>query len=161
MIPDRGRAVTLEDMRKIYAAAAVYLGLGLLAGVFYREFTRAVDALGSQTQLNTLHTHLLVLGTFFFLIALILERLFGLMEHKLFNLWFILHNVALVWTIGFMAANGVVDATGNADAWGAMWSGMAGIGHILLTVSFVIFFVILRRRIAATERAARRTDGAG
>lgn len=137
-------------MRKIYYAAATYLGLGLIAGVFYREWTRFFDAV-ADSQLNTLHTHLLVLGTFFFLIVLGLEKLFRLSAHKSFDTWFILHNVALAWTIGFMVANGVVHTMGHGDAWTAMWSGLAGIGHILLTVSFVLFFVILNKRIRRVE----------
>ncbi|WP_448852568.1 DUF2871 domain-containing protein [Corynebacterium sp. 335C] len=147
-------------MRKIFIAAAVYLGLGLFAGVFYREFTRAADALGSTTQLNTLHTHLLVLGVFFFLIVLCLERLFQLTAHTWFNGWFIFHNVALAWTIGMMAANGIVHVTGNADSWTAMWSGIAGIGHILLTVSFIMFFVMLGKRLKVAERGDRRAAAA-
>ena len=31
-------------MRKLYIAAATYLGLGLAAGVFYREWARFFDA---------------------------------------------------------------------------------------------------------------------
>lgn len=46
-------------MRKLFTAASVYLGLGLFSGVFYREFTRAMD-FGDKTQLNTLHTHFLL-----------------------------------------------------------------------------------------------------
>lgn len=137
-------------MRKIYYAAATYLGFGLVAGVFYREWTRFFDAV-ERSQLNTLHTHLLVLGTFFFLVVLALEKLFRLSAHKSFNAWFIVHNIALVWTIGFMAANGIVHTMGNGDAWGPMWSGMAGLGHILLTIAFIMFFRILGKRIRRVE----------
>lgn len=141
-------------MRKLYTAAAVYLGLGLISGVFYREFTRALVAT-EQTQLNTLHTHLLVLGTFFFLIALALDRVFGISAIKGFDGWFILHNVGLVWTIGFMVANGVVHVVSGSGAWGAMYSGLAGLGHIILTVSFVWFFMLLNRGIKRVERQNR------
>ncbi len=137
-------------MRKLFIASATYLGFGLAAGVFYREWTRFHDAVDSS-QLNTLHTHLLTLGTFFFLIVLALERLFRLSAHKSFDAWFVVHNVALVWTIGFMVANGIVHTMGNGDAWGPMWSGMAGLGHILLTVSFIMFFSILGKRIRRVE----------
>lgn len=137
-------------MRKLYIAAATYLGLGLAAGVFYREWTRFFDAVESS-QLNTLHTHLLTLGTLFFLIALGLERGFGLTAHKNFNAWFILHNVALAWTVGFMLANGIVHTMGHGDSWTAAFSGVAGLGHILLTISFVMFFVILGKRVRRVE----------
>lgn len=142
-------------MRKLFTAAAVYLGLGLVSGVFYREFTRVQD-FTDQTQLNTLHTHLLVLGTFFFLIALALDKLFGFSEIKGFDGWFILHNVGLVWTIGFMVANGVVNVVSEPDAWGAMYSGLAGLGHIILTVSFVWFFMLLNKAMKRTEKLERK-----
>ncbi|WP_295626458.1 DUF2871 domain-containing protein [uncultured Corynebacterium sp.] len=144
-------------MRKIYIAAATYLGLGLVAGVFYREWTRFFDAVESS-QLNTLHTHLLVLGTFFFLIVLALEKLFALSAHSWFNGWFIVHNVALVWTIGFMVANGIVHTMGNGDQWTAAYSGMAGLGHVLLTLSFIVFFMILGKRIRRAEIDAAKAD---
>lgn len=139
-------------MRKLFSAAAVYLGLGLVAGVFYREFTRAMDFTG-QTQLNTLHTHLLVLGAFFFLIALALDKTFGFSQIKGFNGWFVVHNVGIVWTIGFMVANGVVHVVAGPEAWGAMWSGIAGIGHIVLSVGFIWFFVLLSKAIKHSESA--------
>lgn len=153
---DADTAGSIGAMRKLYIAAATYLGLGLAAGVFYREWTRFHDAVESS-QLNTLHTHLLTLGTFFFLIALALEKLFALSAHKNFNLWFVLHNVALVWTIGFMVANGLVHTMGNGDSWGAAQSGIAGLGHILLTATFVMFFVILGKRIRRVEYDAAKT----
>lgn len=136
-------------MRKLFTAASVYLGLGLIAGVFYREFTRAMDFTGT-TQLNTLHTHLLVLGTFFYLIALALDKSFGFSQIKGFGGWFILHNVGIVWTTGFMVANGIVHVVSGADAWGPMYSGMAGLGHIILTVSFVWFFVLVNKAMKRT-----------
>ena len=40
---------------------------------------------------------------------------------------------------------------GNGDAWGPMWSGMAGLGHILLTIAFIMFFRILGKRIRRVE----------
>nr|WP_120491576.1 DUF2871 domain-containing protein [Corynebacterium lactis] len=141
-------------MRKLFTAAAVYLGLGLFAGLFYREFTRAMD-FTEQTQLNTLHTHLFVLGTFFFLIALGLDKAFNFSSLKGFSGWFVLHNVGIVWTIGFMVANGIVHVVSGPEAWGAMYAGMAGIGHIILTVSFIQFFVLLNKALKKEESARR------
>lgn len=139
-------------MRKSFIAAAVYLGLGLVSGVFYREFTRAFDYT-ADTQLNTLHTHFLVLGTFFFLIVMSLDREFEISQFKDFDRWFVVHNVGLAWTIGSMVINGVVHVVAGPEAWGAMYSGAAGLGHIILAVSFIWFFRILSRGLKRTERA--------
>lgn len=139
-------------MRKLYIAAATYLGFGLAIGVFYREWTRIFDAV-DRSQLNTLHTHTLILGTFFFLIALVLEKLFHLSYQRAsFNQWFIVHNVGLVWTLVAMLANGIVHTMGNGASWGAAQSGIAGLGHIVLTVGFVWFFVLLSKAIKRSEK---------
>ena len=48
-------------MKRIFVAASVYLVLGLAAGLFYREFTKAQGYMASDgfTQLSVLHTHVL------------------------------------------------------------------------------------------------------
>lgn len=46
-------------MKKLYYSAVIYTVLGLLAGLFYRELTKAQDFTG-DTQLSVLHTHLLL-----------------------------------------------------------------------------------------------------
>ena len=144
-------------MRKLFTAASVYLGFGLLAGVFYREFTRAMD-FSEKTQLNTLHTHFLILGMFFFLIALALDNQFHISAVKGFDRWFIVHNVGLVWTIGMMVANGIVHVVSGPQAWSAMYSGIAGLGHIILTVGFVWFFMLLNKALKNRERDIRKAN---
>ena len=146
-------------MQKSFIAAATYLGLGLVAGVFYREFTRAMDYI-EPTQLNTLHTHFLVLGTFFFLIVIALDKLFDLSSLKGFNGWFILQNVGLAWTTGAMLANGIVHVVSGPQAWTAMHSGIAGLGHIVLTVAIIGFFRLLSKAMNRSASAQRATQAA-
>nr|WP_288832316.1 DUF2871 domain-containing protein [uncultured Corynebacterium sp.] len=140
-------------MRKLFTAAAVYVVLGLAACLFYRSFTVATDHF-EPTQLNTLHTHLLVLGTFFFLIALALDKVFGFSRQEGFMGWFIAHNVGIVWTTGFMMANGIVHTLSGPEAWSEMWAGMSGLGHIILTVTFAWFFILLNKAMKQTEADA-------
>ncbi len=52
-------------MKKLYNAAFSYLIIGLLSGVFAREYTKAQGIKGS-TMLQLVHTHVLVLGFVFF-----------------------------------------------------------------------------------------------
>lgn len=52
-------------MKKLYNAAFIYLIIGLLSGVFAREYTKAQGIKGS-TMLQLVHTHVLVLGFVFF-----------------------------------------------------------------------------------------------
>ena len=58
--------------RLSFWAASVYLALGLLSGLFTREFTRGGEFESfSSTQLGTTHTHMLVLGFIMMLIVLL------------------------------------------------------------------------------------------
>ena len=51
-------------MKKLYMQRFIYLIIGLLSGVFAREYTKAQGIKGS-TMLQV-HTHVLVLGFIFF-----------------------------------------------------------------------------------------------
>ncbi|WP_437764919.1 DUF2871 family protein [Sorangium sp. So ce764] len=50
------------EIRKSYDAAHVTMILGVVSGLFYREFTKVNHFIG-ETQLALMHTHLLALGT--------------------------------------------------------------------------------------------------
>ena len=54
-------------MKKLYNSAFIYLLIGALSGVFFREFTKINNYTG-KTTLSVVHTHFLVLGFLFFLI---------------------------------------------------------------------------------------------
>lgn len=60
-----------------YYAALMYTVLGLAAGLFYREYTKAHEFTGA-TELGTVHTHLLGLGLTVTLVVLALDAVFGL-----------------------------------------------------------------------------------
>ncbi|ADH92177.1 DUF2871 domain-containing protein [Arcanobacterium haemolyticum] len=129
-------------MRKLFIAAASYLAVGLISGVFYREFTRAYAYVG-DTQLSRIHTHTLVLGTLFFMILIGLNKLFDLSEDKRFNMWFILYNVGLAWTTAAMFTQGVVNIVYGPEEWIPAFSGIAGFGHIILAFGLIRLFQIL------------------
>lgn len=138
-------------MRKLYYAAFAYMALGVLSGLFYREFTKANDFSDAQfTQLSVVHTHLLVLGFIVLLIVLILEKLFGLSKSKLFGWFFWIYNLGLVLTAATLVIHGMQQVTG-AETSKAI-AGIAGTGHILLTAAMVLLFLALGKRLKA-ERA--------
>lgn len=64
-------------LRRAFWASAIYAGLGLAGGLFYRELTRTHPG-SPDSQLGLVHTHLLVLGMLIGLLVLLLERLFRL-----------------------------------------------------------------------------------
>lgn len=124
-------------MNKLARASMTYTILGLLAGLFYREFTKMNDFTGT-TQLSVLHTHLLILGMFFFLIVLLLDNAFHLSAEKNFKKFYIFYNSGFGLTVLMMIIHGIMQVLGKSDH--AAISGMAGLGHIILSVGIFFFF---------------------
>ncbi|WP_152346133.1 DUF2871 domain-containing protein [Brevibacterium sp. CFH 10365] len=133
-------------MKKSFSAAFTYMIIGVLAGLFYREFTKANDfPEGEFTQLAVVHTHLLTLGFIVMLLVLALDKLFGLSGSRLFSWFFWLYNVGIVLTVGMMIWHGSLTVLGEES--NAMIAGIAGLGHIALSVSLVLFFLALRKKV--------------
>lgn len=142
--------------------AAGWTGIGLLSGLGYRELTRSTDFTGF-TQLAVVHTHTLVLGTLVGLGLLVLQRIFTLSRDGRFG-WFLwIWNIGLVLTASGLATKGVLQVFGSAMAHSPALAGVSGMGHILLTVGFVLVFLVLGRRIRddrASEHGAGMTAAA-
>ena len=97
-------------MKKLYNASFTYLIIGLLSGIFAREYGKYKGIVGS-TLLNLLHTYTCT-RLFFFLIALGLAKVFAFHEAKSFNKWFVVHNIALILMLGSLAARGLLQLNG-------------------------------------------------
>ena len=72
-------------MKKLFNLSFFYLILGLALGIFFREFTK-FNAFTGITTLSAAHTHTLVLGFIFFLILIVLEKVFNISNIKYFSL---------------------------------------------------------------------------
>lgn len=144
-------------MKKLYVAAVAYALLGLAAGLFYREYTKAMDFTG-QTQLSVTHTHLLALGFMVMLIVLALDAALRISGTRSFSWFFAAYNAGLLITVGVMVWHGILQVQGETEVTGAV-PGIAGIGHILLTVGIVALLISLRRpvREATAERSLAAT----
>lgn len=134
-------------MKSLYRAAIFYLVMGLGAGVFYREFTRANDfPEGQFTQLGVAHTHLLALGFMMFLIFLVVDKAFAVSHNKkLFNSFFWFYNAGVVVTVAMLIWHGSLTVLGEEST--AMIAGIAGLGHIFITVGLSLFLVALGRAL--------------
>lgn len=136
---------------KLFVASATWAGIGLASGVFYREFTKLSDFTG-VTQLSVVHTHALMLGAFFFLIALALEKLFHLSEHAgRPGLYFWAWNIGLTMLVGMLTFKGILQVRGVEWADHPAIAGIHGLGHIILAFAFVMFFLNLKAAINADE----------
>ncbi|MDN5919919.1 MAG: DUF2871 domain-containing protein [Pseudonocardia sp.] len=128
-------------MRRLFVAAATYAGLGLAAGLFYREYTKLHGFTG-DTQLTVMHTHLLALGMLFMLVVLALDAVFRLDGSRSFSWFFTTYNAGMVLTVAMLGVRGVLQVNGVTDVSAAI-PGLAGLGHILLLVGILCFFVSL------------------
>ena len=135
-------------MKRIAKLSFFYSMLGLFLGAFYREFTKMNDFTG-KTVLSGLHPHVLVLGAVFFLIVLLLEKSFELTKNKNFNKFFIIYNIGLLLTVIMMAVRGCIEVLNLeiSTMIDSSISGVAGLGHIIITIGFILFFLILNNRI--------------
>ena len=133
-------------MQKLFYAAFAYMIVGVASGLFFREFTKANDfPAGEFTQLGLAHTHLLTLGFIVLLMVLAPEKLFEHPRSKLINWFFWVYNAGVVVTSAMLIWHGSLTVLGQEA--GGMISGIAGLGHILLTAGMVLFFLALRRAL--------------
>ena len=135
-------------MKKLLNTAFTYTVIALVAGVGYREYTKMVDFTGT-TNLSLLHTHLFTLGMLFFLLVLALEVTLKLSQQKFFNGFFVTYNIGLILTTIMMAVRGFLQTQGGeiSKAIDASVSGIAGVGHMLLGIGLVLFFISLKRAV--------------
>lgn len=127
-------------MKKLVRTSMSYMILGLVFGVYFRELTK-FNHFTDTTQLSVLHTHTLVLGMFFFLITLLLEKSFQITQHKNYKKFYLFYNMGLGITLLMMLTNGTLTVLGLTSS--AAISGIAGLGHIIITVGLGFFFHVL------------------
>ena len=81
-------------MKKYINLSLIYAVSGLLAGLFYREFTKWNGYTGVTT-LGKVHTHLFMLGMFLFLLVALFAQNHDLEGQKSFRLFMKVHNIGL------------------------------------------------------------------
>lgn len=132
---------------KIYGNLSFWYGvLGLISGVFYREFTK-FNGFEGRTALGFTHLHFIVLGCILFMIVGILSNLTDIENKKEFKIFMKTYNIGLVWTVAMLYARGIVQILNISleKSQNAMLSGFAGIGHILLGVGFVSLLLSVKK----------------
>lgn len=135
-------------MIKRYANLAIIYGImAMVSGVFYREFTKFSNFTG-KTNLSVMHTHYFMLGMFFFLILILMEKSFSFSGEKNIGRIVITYQAGLNITgLGFLMR-------GLAQVWesplskgmDASISGIAGIGHIIMSISMLLLLLAIRKK---------------
>lgn len=136
-------------VKRILYAFIVYTSLGLVSGFLYRELTVHFNYTG-ETQMSVMHTHLLTLGMFMFLMLIPIEKLFKISSYYLFNWFYIVYNVGVVVTIGMQFTKGYMQIAGQSIS--PSIAGFAGMGHVIITAGFILLFILLRQAIIKNPR---------
>ncbi len=135
-------------MAKRYANLALVYGIAAMVfGVFYREFTKFSHFSG-KTNLSVMHTHYFMLGMFFFLVLMVIEKVLAFSD-KGVGKAVVVYQVGLNITgIGFLV-RGLTQVWGTELSRGmdASISGTAGIGHILIGGCMVVLLVRIRKAV--------------
>lgn len=141
-----------KTVLKLINTAFAYALLAMAGGVFYREFTK-FNGFHGKTDLAFVHTHLFLLGMVFFLLIALFEFRAGVMEQKGAAAFYAIYNAGVAITVILLICRGIVQALA-VDVTPAMdgaISGIAGIGHILTGVGMILYFVLLKRSIRASQ----------
>lgn len=136
-------------MEKLFIKLALFYSvLAMIFGVFYREFTKFNDFTG-KTNLSVIHTHYFILGMFFFLILLLLERNFRFSEQKNIKGNIIIYQVGLNITGIAFFVRGLTQVIKPdiSSALDASISGVAGLGHILIGISIILILLKVKRSV--------------
>lgn len=142
--------------KKLLYSAFIWAFIGVASGLYYRELTKFSGfEFDAHQQLSTVHTHLIVLGFVIQLLIFAVAKVLQAGPAKSATLFYWFWNVGIVLTGGMMLLKGSLVVLGNsADS--AAFAGIAGLGHISLTVGFIAAFLwlkdALKNQPAATVR---------
>lgn len=138
-------------MKRYIHTALLYAVLAMAGGVFYREFTK-FNGFSARTTLCVVHPHYFLVGTVFFLLLLLLEKNFSFTSAKTWRILAVYH-VGLNLTAMMLVVRGVTQVLSLTLSSGinAAISGVAGIGHLLLSVGILLVFVQISRSVSATQ----------
>lgn len=136
-------------MVKRYANAALAYAVTAMAfGVFYREFTKFSHFTG-KTTLSVMHTHYFLLGMIFFLALMLAEKAFAFSDQSTRKVWIAYHAGLNIAGLGlFMRGLTQVWGTPLSAGMDASISGIAGIGHIVMSVAMILFLLKIRKKAA-------------
>lgn len=130
-----------------YIKTSIYYAIfGLAAGVFYREFTK-FNGVDGGTSLAFIHGHTLLLGSIFFLVLSLFEDKFHMSTLKNFKIFNIFYNAGLITTIAMFLLRGITQVLGTtvSKALDSAISGIAGLGHISLTIGLITMLLMLNK----------------
>ncbi len=139
-------------MKKYINLSFIYFIFAMIAGVFYREYTKFVG-FTDRSSLSLVHGHLLALGMIMFLIVALFSMKFDFKNNKKIKLFYKIYNPGVILTAVMLFVRGMVQVNNTVISKGldASISGISGIGHLLLLVGLVFMFLALKEEAGKLE----------
>lgn len=133
-------------MKKYMNYSIGYAIAAMVAGVFYREFTK-FNGFTGVTALGKVHGHLMILGMVMFLLVALFSAHHDLKSQKAFRLFMKTYNVGLPLTAVMFVVRGIPQVLGLSLSKGvsAAISGIAGVGHILVGVGLISLLLAIKK----------------
>lgn len=128
----------------MHKISAGYLFYGLLIGLFYHEAAYYSHFTGVSV-LSVVHPHAIILGAAVFFLLPLFMKVSDIHHTKGFHSFLIFYNIGLMSTLFFMTARGVIQlfSLPISSFWDHMIGGLAGLGHLILTIGLVFLFKVL------------------
>src|SRR5574344_2106091 len=95
-------------MKKYINRSIFYAILAMVGGVFYREFTKIMGFTG-VTALGKVHVHLLVLGTFLYLLIALFSKQISFENEKTFKWFCKTYDIGLLITVIMLVVRGITE----------------------------------------------------
>lgn len=132
-------------MKKYLNQAIIFAVYGLLAGVYFREFTK-FNGFTARTTLGFAHVHILTLGLAFYLIVAILVKVLNV-DYKVTMVSNRIYTIGLIIATLMMLTRGTLEVLGTEITGGLSGaiSGIAGIGHIMVAVGMIKFLLVFKK----------------
>lgn len=133
-------------MKKYINITIFYAVLAMIAGVFYREFTKYMNFEGS-TSLLRIHPHLFTLGMMMYLLIYLISLSLNFDENNKIDKHLKFYNIGLILSAVMMFVRGLTEVLAKdlSNGQEAMISGMAGLGHVILGVSLILILLDIKK----------------
>lgn len=134
--------------KKLFNQGVILFITGIVAGAFYREFTKFLDFTG-VTSMSLVHTHLIATGAIIAFIFSLFIKIYNIQDSKALKTSWTLYLIGVIGNASIMFVRGVlmVLSTEISRTIDMSLSGIAGIIHILLTIGSIWFLLIIRKEI--------------
>lgn len=139
-------------MKKMVHIASAYLVFGLLTGLFYHEAAYYTGFTG-DTVLSRVHAHAFALGALVAFALVLFMKVFPVQKQKTFMPFVVTYNAGVVMSLVLMTVRGTVQLfhLPISSFWDHMVGGLAGIGHVILTIGLYLFIRTLLKAIREIE----------